>query len=65
MKSNYIYDINSKSGIRDIASDVWTALSNDKILLGIGMIIVLSIAGYAMDRKYSLKMCKDSIDIRP
>ena len=64
MNSN-IYNISTKSGIREIASDMWTALSKDKILIGMGLISLLSIAGYVMDRNYSVKMGKDSIDIYP
>ena len=65
MKSNNIYNINTKPGIRDIASSIWTAFSKDKILLGMGMIGFLAIVGYAMDKNYSLNMGNDSIDIHP
>ena len=65
MKSNNIYNINTKPGIRDITSGIWTAFSKDKILLGMVMIGFLAIVGYAMDKNYSLNMGNDSIDIHP
>lgn len=45
------------------ATEILSALTGDKIMLGMGMILLLSIIGAAIDNSYSLKLGGDSVDL--
>lgn len=55
MKHQEIYNVQ--------AAGFLSSLTGDKILLGMGMILLLSIVGAAIDNSYSLKLGGDSIDL--
>ena len=55
MKNQEIYNVQSPS--------ILSTLTGDKIMLGMGMILLLSIIGAAIDNSYSLKLGGDSIDL--
>ena len=55
MKNQEIYNVQS--------SGILSVLTGDKIMLGMGMILILSIVGAAIDNSYSLKLGGDSIDL--
>lgn len=40
-----------------------SALTGDKIMLGMGMILLLAIAGAVIDNNYSFKLSNDSFDL--
>lgn len=55
MKNPEIYHVRSSS--------VLSILTGDKIMLGMGMIFLLSIVGAVIDNNYSVKLDGDSIDL--
>ena len=55
MKNQQVYNIES--------SDILSAITGDKIILGMGLILVLSIVGAVIDNSYSLKFGGDSFDL--
>ena len=55
MKNPEIYNVRSSS--------VLSILTGDKIMLGMGMIFLLSIVGAVIDNNYSVKLDGDSIDL--
>ncbi len=55
MKNQEIYNVQS-SGILSI-------LTGDKILLGMGLVTLLAIAGAVIDNNYSFKLSNESFDL--
>ncbi len=61
---NELY-FNDKKTFGDVVSNIWNAISGDKILAGMGLITVLSLVGAVIDQNYSLKLDDKSIDLHP
>ena len=55
MKNQDVYNIRP--------SGILSALTGDKIMLGMGMIFLLSIVGAVIDNNYSVKFDGESIDL--
>lgn len=55
MKNQEVYNVRS--------SGILSALTGDKIMLGMGMIFLLSIVGAVIDNNYSVKFDGESIDL--
>ena len=55
MKNQQVYNVTS--------SNILSAITGDKIILGMGLILVLSVVGAVIDNSYSLKFGGDSFDL--
>ncbi len=55
MKNQQVYNVAS--------SNILSAITGDKIILGMGLILVLSVVGAVIDNSYSLKFGGDSFDL--
>ena len=55
MKNQQVYNVES--------SDILSVITGDKIILGMGLILVLSVVGAVIDNSYSLKFGGDSFDL--
>ena len=55
MKNQEIYDVQSSS--------ILSILTGDKILLGMGLVTLLAIAGAVIDNNYTFKLSNDSFDL--
>lgn len=67
MKNNGLYRItnSNESTIGDVVSDLWNAISGDKILTGMGLVTILTIVGTVLDCNYSLDVNKERINLHP